>query len=305
MITGDKDMNNRLPKLNRKTNILLTVALLVSGALIGGGYYIHEQSKDIRELAHKPGTTNEEQATVSNTEGGGIQEDTMNATNEPSNLAKSEVKKDYQNTSRKNNQEGQIKKDDVVDNKSLESISKNVGKDDRVNTSSKSTTQHKSTKSKQSTPYNARKSDNTNSKVNQKSTARKRTETTHNLGGNSSKSSKRTVVYDADLTNATWNAWNNYRENNGMKRLIYSQSEASRSYNTAKEDANKQIASHGYFQCGMMAPIMSANGIINSFASSEGHRENLLDGHSIYGGVAVFKSSDDMIYCVLSFSDGW
>lgn len=311
-------MNNRLPKLNKKSTLILAGVVLATGVFGIAGYNIYKEHKDIRELAHEPDTPVLTEDNVSNN-GGGENEGTTADNKVVEESSKGDNKTDAKNdTSNKTNSDKEVnkeqkKKDDVVDKKSMESEDRN-SKDDVVynkNTktnnskpSSNTTTNNsKRTMSKQSTPYNTRKTETEHSEVNHKSSVNS---TQHRSNkSDTHKSSKPTIQYDSTLTNEVWNAWNNYRASHGVKRLSYSQSEASRSYNTAKEDAYNQSASHGYSQCGLMAPAMSANGIINLFASSEGHRANMLDSHSEAGGVAVFKANDGMIYCVLSYNDGW
>ena len=117
---------------------------------------------------------------------------------------------------------------------------------------------------------------------------------------------KRTWTYMADMSRETFNLMNKFRQDNGVAPLKWSDSEHARAKKQAEYNASTNTGNHDYMQISLAGTrYTSAEGFINGWASSPGHRENMLDSTNTDGAVAVYKDSEGRYFVVASFYDGW
>ena len=111
----------------------------------------------------------------------------------------------------------------------------------------------------------------------------------------------------SSLSQQTFSALNAYRKANGVAALKYSSSEQARANAQAESNVkNNNLSNHGFNQISYGGNINStANGFIQAWANSAGHKKNMLDETNIEGAVAVYKDSEGYYYVVASFGDDW
>nr|WP_278679972.1 CAP domain-containing protein [Clostridium paraputrificum] len=117
---------------------------------------------------------------------------------------------------------------------------------------------------------------------------------------------KRTWTYMADMSRETFNLMNKFRKDNGVAELKWSDSEHSRAKKQAEYNAKTNTGNHDYMQISIAGNrYNSASGFINGWASSPGHKANMLDDTNTEGAVAVYKDNEGRYFVVASFYDGW
>ncbi|MFQ8921940.1 MAG: CAP domain-containing protein [Clostridium paraputrificum] len=117
---------------------------------------------------------------------------------------------------------------------------------------------------------------------------------------------KRTWTYMADMSRETFNLMNKFRQDNGVAALKWSDSEHARVKNQAEYNIKNMDTGHDFNQISIGGTVYTtAQGFINGWASSPGHKENMLDTMNIEGAVAVYKDSEGRYSVVASFNDGW
>lgn len=115
---------------------------------------------------------------------------------------------------------------------------------------------------------------------------------------------KRTWQYMADMSRETFNLMNQFRQQNGVTALKWSDGEHAKAKKRAEKNASVAGSGHDFSQISIGGTrYKTAQGFINGWASSPGHKESMLDKRFIEGGIAVYKDSDGEYYVVASFKD--
>lgn len=116
---------------------------------------------------------------------------------------------------------------------------------------------------------------------------------------------KRTWQYMADMSRETFNLMNQFRQQNGVAALKWSDGEHAKAKKRAEKNASVAGSGHEFDQISLTT-ISHGNpqGFIKQWANSAGHKQNMLDKRNVEGAVAVYKDSDGEYYVVASFKDG-
>ena len=119
---------------------------------------------------------------------------------------------------------------------------------------------------------------------------------------------KRTWQYMADMSRETFNLMNQFRQQNGVAALKWSDGEHAKAKKQCEDNAQKSISNHGFDQISLLrggsGMNITSSMFIRQWEKSPSHRESMLDKRNIEGAVAVYKDSDGVCYVVASFKDG-
>lgn len=120
---------------------------------------------------------------------------------------------------------------------------------------------------------------------------------------------ERTWTFMEDMSRETFNLMNQFRQQNGVAPLAWSDSEFSKAKVQAESNAKNSISKHDFNQISLLRGSSDrdykAKDFINQWEASIGHKESMLESVFIEGAVAVYKDSDGIYYAVASFYDGW
>ncbi|MFQ9977035.1 CAP domain-containing protein [Clostridium cadaveris] len=120
---------------------------------------------------------------------------------------------------------------------------------------------------------------------------------------------KRTWQYMADMSRETFNLMNQFRQQNGVAALKWSDVEHTKAKKQCEDNAQKSISNHGFDQISLLrggsGMNITSSMFIRQWEKSPSHRESMLDKRNIEGAVAVYKDSDGVCYVVASFADGF
>lgn len=105
---------------------------------------------------------------------------------------------------------------------------------------------------------------------------------------------ERTWEYCSQLSTDTFNAINNYRVQNGVQALPYSQEEQNKAqtralYNVTNGDGGHEISQISQYNSNVGGNI--AQCFVDVWSWSSGHKANMLDTENLSMGVAVYKDS--------------
>lgn len=115
---------------------------------------------------------------------------------------------------------------------------------------------------------------------------------------------KRTWQYMADMSRETFNLMNQFRQQNGVVALKWSDGEYSKAKTRCEDNAKTNTGNHDYMQISMAGTrYTTAQGFITGWSNSKGHKANMLDKRFIECGIAVYKDSDGRYFVVASFKD--
>ena len=157
-----------------------------------------------------------------------------------------------------------------------------------------------STSNSTSKPSANKPSNNTSNSTSKPSTNKPNNNTSN------SKPAKRTWKYMSSLSKETFNALNAFRKANGVAPLTYSSSEQSRANAQAESNAKNKVNTHDIDQISYKGNAdTTANGFIQAWANSSGHKKNMLDEEYTAGAVSVYKDSEGTYYVVASFHLDW
>lgn len=116
----------------------------------------------------------------------------------------------------------------------------------------------------------------------------------------------RTWTYEEQLSKDIFNAINNYRKENGVPELKWSNVEWERANKWALMNVQKQDANHDFEQVSIMTGFDStADEFLSRWKHSASHNKSILRANEQEGAVAVYKDSNNIYYVVASYTDNW
>ena len=112
--------------------------------------------------------------------------------------------------------------------------------------------------------------------------------------------------YESQLSIDTFNAINNYRKENGIHELKWSNTEWERANKWALMNAQKEDADHDFEQVSIKTGFDStADEFLSRWKNSASHNKSILRTTEQEGAVAVYKDSNNIYYVVASYTDNW
>ncbi|SQC06304.1 Cysteine-rich secretory protein family [Clostridium perfringens] len=116
----------------------------------------------------------------------------------------------------------------------------------------------------------------------------------------------RTWEYQSAMSNELWSLFNQYRQENGLNALTWSNKYNGWVKQHTEEMAQKESAFHKLYPeggqvTGLNGASMTASKILQQFKNSPAHDANLLDDELTEGACAVYKDSNGVYYFVIGF----
>ncbi|AMN34772.1 CAP domain-containing protein [Clostridium perfringens] len=117
---------------------------------------------------------------------------------------------------------------------------------------------------------------------------------------------QRTWEYQSAMSNELWSLFNQYRQENGLNALTWSNKYNGWVKQHTEEMAQKESAFHKLYPeggqvTGLNGASMTASKILQQFKNSPAHDANLLDDELTEGACAVYKDSNGVYYFVIGF----
>ena len=117
---------------------------------------------------------------------------------------------------------------------------------------------------------------------------------------------QRTWEYQSAMSNELWSLFNQYRQENGLNALTWSNKYNGWVKQHTEEMAQKESAFHKLYPeggqvTGLNGASMTASKILQQFKNSPAHDANLLDNELTEGACAVYKDSNGVYYFVIGF----
>lgn len=107
--------------------------------------------------------------------------------------------------------------------------------------------------------------------------------------------------YMSELSQQTFNAINQFRKENGVKELKFSQECADIAKKQAEENAHNVTAEHDFDEIALYNNTGTTESFINQWANSQIHKKDLLDTRVSMAGVGVYKDSTGRYFVVCRF----
>ena len=254
-------------------------------------------------------------STATSTPAGQIQDENVNTPNTP-NTPNNQIPQDTNNPSKENN-ENQLPSDnrttleeitetnkgENIDNKPFED--KNDQKEENITTDNKIENPSEEDNKSTITP-NDNISSSKEDSVTSSDTPSEILPPAEDLKGEDGSDGIRTWNYEEQLSKDTFNAINNYRKENGVPELKWSNVEWERANKWALMNVQKQDADHDFEQVSIMTGFDStADAFLSRWKHSASHNKSILRANEQEGAVAVYRDSNNVYYVVASYTDNW